>query len=592
MSIDLIITFAIIIIGVFLFVKDYFSIDTTSILIMALFIVSGILNPEEGFSGFNHPATITLGCIFVVSGGIFNSGILEGLSYKIIKFAKIHYLVALVVFFVITAFFSAFINDTAVVALMLPIALTVCRETNISPGKLLMPISFAALFGGTCTLIGTSTNILISSYAKQYGLEAFGMFEFSAAALSLLVIGFLYTFLISPYLLPKNNKSNELTIEAKQYITELTVESNCNDINKTIQESRLVKDYNTNIISILRNSILIQEIRPDSKILSGDILKVLLPPHALNRILNIKGYQVKGSQLIKDAEASSKAYNLYEVIIPFGSTLVEGSLKSLQFKRTFNMSVLAIRQRGELLLDKLTSVKLMEGDMLLVLGKKEDLLILEDKKLIVTLSEYQKRKIDYKKAVPAVLIGIGVVLAATLNITSILISAMIGALLMILTGILKPKEAYQAVEWKVIFMMAGVLSMGTALEKTGGANLIADVIQKTFGNYDAHITLSLLYLVTFISTNLISSKATAALMTPVVISLASIMEVSERPFLVAVMFACSLTFMTPMSYPTNTMVYAPGNYKFNDFLRVGTPLNLIIWAAASFIIPYFFPFYK
>jgi di/tricarboxylate transporter len=559
---------------------------------MALFIVSGILNPEEGFSGFNHPATITLGCIFVVSGGIFNSGILEGLSYKIIKFAKIHYLVALVVFFVITAFFSAFINDTAVVALMLPIALTVCRETNISPGKLLMPISFAALFGGTCTLIGTSTNILISSYAKQYGLEAFGMFEFSAAALSLLVIGFLYTFLISPYLLPKNNKSNELTIEAKQYITELTVESNCNDINKTIQESRLVKDYNTNIISILRNSILIQEIRPDSKILSGDILKVLLPPHALNRILNIKGYQVKGSQLIKDAEASSKAYNLYEVIIPFGSTLVEGSLKSLQFKRTFNMSVLAIRQRGELLLDKLTSVKLMEGDMLLVLGKKEDLLILEDKKLIVTLSEYQKRKIDYKKAVPAVLIGIGVVLAATLNITSILISAMIGALLMILTGILKPKEAYQAVEWKVIFMMAGVLSMGTALEKTGGANLIADVIQKTFGNYDAHITLSLLYLVTFISTNLISSKATAALMTPVVISLASIMEVSERPFLVAVMFACSLTFMTPMSYPTNTMVYAPGNYKFNDFLRVGTPLNLIIWAAASFIIPYFFPFYK
>ncbi|TYA52171.1 SLC13 family permease [Formosa maritima] len=592
MSIDLILTFVIIIIGVFLFVKDYFSIDTTSILIMALFIVSGILNPEEGFSGFNHPATITLGCIFVVSGGIFNSGILEGLSYKIIKLAKIHYLVALVVFFVITAFFSAFINDTAVVALMLPIALTVCRETNISPGKLLMPISFAALFGGTCTLIGTSTNILISSYAKHYGLEEFGMFEFSLAALCLLVIGFFYMFFISPYLLPKNKDNNEMTKITKQYLTELTAESNCNDINKTIQESQLVRDYNTNIISILRDSYLIQDIRSDTKILSGDILKVLLPPKTLTRLLNLKGYQVKGSQLMKYAEATTKTYKVYEVIIPFGSSLAEGSLKSLQFKRTYNMSVLAIHQRGELFVDKLTSVKLMEGDMLLVLGKKEELQNLENQKLIVTLSEYQKKKTNFKKAIPAVLIGIGVVLAASLNITSILISAMIGALLMILTGILKPKEAYKAVEWKVIFMMAGVLSMGTALEKTGGAITIADFIQKTFRQYDAHITLSLLYLITFISTNLISSKATAALMTPVVISLASIMEVSERPFLVAVMFACSLTFMTPMSYPTNTMVYAPGNYKFNDFLRVGTPLNLIIWVAASFIIPYFFPFYK
>ena len=210
--------------------------------------------------------------------------------------------------------------------------------------------------------------------------------------------------------------------------------------------------------------------------------------------------------------------------------------------------------------------------------------------LVVTLSEYQKKKTNFRKAIPAVLIGIGVVLAASLNLTSILISAMVGALLMVLTGTLKPIEAYNAVEWKVIFMMAGVLSMGTALEKTGGAKLIADFIQSTLGQYDPHITLSLLYLVTFISTNLISSKATAALLTPVVISLSSIMEISERPFLVAVMFACSLTFMTPMSYPTNTMVYAPGNYKFNDFLKFGTPLNLIIWLAASFIIPYFFPF--
>ena len=588
---DLLLTFAIILVGVFLFVKDYFSIDTTSVLIMAMFIVAGVLSPEEGFSGFNHPATITLGCIFVVSGGVFSSGILDGLSYKIIKLAKIHYSIALVVFCSISGFFSAFINDTAVVALLLPIALTVCRETNIRPSRLLMPISFAALFGGTCTLIGTSTNILVSSYAKKYGLEEFGMFEFSGAALCLLAIGFAYIFVIGPLLLPKNRgDNNEFTKKAESYFTELFVEEGCEDINSFLGKSQLVSNYSVNVLSILRNEVLNHNFGLDTKILKGDILKIIAPPETLSRLLDIEGYSIKGSNRMKIAEEKFKSFNLYEVIIPYGSSLSGVSLKEINFRKQYNSSVIAIRHREQNNYDKLSHTTLREGDMLLILGQEEDINNLESNKIIVRLSEYIKKKTNYKKAIPAVLIGIGVVLAASLNITTILISAMVGALLMILTGILKPIEAYKAVEWKVIFMMAGVLSMGTALEKVGGANLIANYIMETLGQYNAQITLSLIYLVTFISTNLISSKATAALMAPIVISLSEAMQVSNRPFLVAVMFACSLTFMTPMSYPTNTMVYAPGNYKFNDFLKMGTPLNFLIWIAASFIIPYFFPF--
>ncbi len=590
MSIDLILTFCIIGVGVFLFVKDYFSIDTTSILIMALFIVAGVLNPEEGFSGFNHPATLTLGCIFVVSGGVFSSGILNGLSHKIIKLAKINYLIALIVFCGISGVFSAFINDTAVVALLLPIALTVCRETNISPGKLLMPISFAALFGGTCTLIGTSTNILVSSEAKKYGLEEFGMFEFSGAAFCLLLIGFAYIFIVGPFLLPKGKTNSELTKTAEEYITELAIEESSPDCNKRVIASKLVKDYGVRILSILRNGNLIHTVGPDTFILKDDILKVMVPPVTFNRLLDLQGYKIKGDKRIKIGQEHDVDYQLYEVIIPFGSNLAQNSLKSLKFSQNYGVSVLAIRHRDEIIFDKLAKIALKEGDMLLVLGKKEQVGRLESEKLLVTLSEHAQKKTNFRKAIPAILIAIGVVLVAALNITTILISAMVGALLMVLTGTLKPTEAYNAVEWKVIFMMAGVLSMGAALEKTGGAMLVAEFIETTLGDYDARITLSLIYLITFISTNLISSKATAALMTPVVIGLASAMEISERPFLVAVMFACSLTFMTPMSYPTNTMVYAPGNYKFNDFLKFGTPLNFISWIAASFIIPYFFPF--
>ncbi len=558
---------------------------------MAMFIVSGVLSPEEGFSGFNHPATITLGCIFVVSGGIFSSGILDGLSHKIIRLAKIHYSVALIVFCTISGLFSAFINDTAVVALLLPIALTVCRETKIAPSRLLMPISFAALFGGTCTLIGTSTNILVSSYAKKYGVEEFGMFEFSGAALCLLVLGFVYMFVIGPILLPKNRGSDdEFTKKAETYITELYVEENCEDINKSLGNSQLVKDFNVNILSILRNGVLKHTFGLDTRIMQGDILKILAPPQTLRRLLDFEGYSIKGNKRMKKAEDKYKSFNLYEVIVPYGSSLSNNTLKETNFRRQYNASVIAIRQRGDEIYNKLTKVVLREGDMLLILGQSEEINNLESQNLVVKLSEYIKKKTNYKKAIPAVLIGIAVVLVASLNITSILISAMVGALMMVVLGILKPIDAYKAVEWKVIFMMAGVLSMGTALEKTGGAELIASFIQESLGQYSAQITLSLIYLATFISTNLISSKATAALMTPIVISLAQVMQVSERPFLVAVMFACSLTFMTPMSYPTNTMVYAPGNYKFNDFLKMGTPLNLLIWLAATFVIPYFFPF--
>lgn len=602
---ELYITLGIIAVGIFLFVKEFFSIDTTSLLIMAMFIVTGVLSPEEGFSGFIHPATVTLGCMFVISAAIFKSGIIDGLSNKIIKLAKIHYIVALIVFTLVTTLFSAFINDTAVVAIMIPLALLVCKETGINPSKLLIPISFAACFGGACTLIGTGTNILISSYAQKSGLPKFNMFELTPIALTLAAIGFTYMFLIAPSLLPKRNKNNDATLiqQAEKYMAEIILNELSPDINKKISETKLVVDYKIQLLTVIRGSTRIRDCSSDFILEKNDVLKVVISPENLIKLKDTKGYIIQGDKL-KENEAneidispteSTKGVpdnqrKIYEVLIPVGSRLASKSLKQLRFRDVYRSSVLAIRQRNEMIMQNLSELKLKEGDMLLVYSTEKDIARLTAQHAVFMLSNYEKQQVNYKKAIPALFIAIGVIGAASLNLTSILMSAMIGCLLLITTSILKPQEAYEAINWKVIFMIAGVLSMGNALESSGASTLISSFVFDIMGDLDKRVTLGLVFLITFLSTNIISGKATAALMTPIVISLAAALQISERPLLVALMLACALTFMTPIANPTNTMVYTPGNYRFNDYLKVGAPLNIIIWIAATFLIPLFFPF--
>ncbi|TBW30307.1 SLC13 family permease [Gramella sp. KN1008] len=600
---ELYLTVAIIIIGIILFVRDYFSIDTTSIIIMALFIVSGVLSPEEGFSGFNHPATITLGCMFVVSAAVFKSGIIDGISTKLIKIARINYFLALVSLCVTAAVLSAFINDSAVVAILIPVALLVCREAGISPSRLLIPISFSALFGGTCTLIGTSTNILVSSYAEKLGSDGFGMFEFSLLALCLLAIGMSYILLLGPIILPKRSLPEDagLKKEAEKYMAEIELHGESDDIDQSISQSKLVNDYKVQILRIKRKHYRVYEINGETVLRESDLIRILVDPVNLAKLKVKRGVSVRGDkENIQNMETNDlvspknspphEEKKIYEVMIPYGSELAGRSIKQLNLRSTYYASVLAIRHRKETITEDVSNVVLKEGDMMLLFASEKAISLLTAEKLIVTLSEYQGRRVNYKKAIPALLIVIGVVSAAAFNITSILISAMIGSLLLVTLTILKPQEAYEAIEWKVIFMIAGVLSMGKALEKTGGSDIISQYIYESLGSMDPRYTLSVIFLFTFLSTNVLSSKAAAALMTPIVISLAAAMQVSEKPFLIGVMFACSLTFMTPVSYPVNTMVYAPGNYKFRDFLKFGTPLNFIVWIAASFLIPIFFPF--
>lgn len=403
---ELYITLGIIAISIFLFIKEFFSIDTTSLLIMTMFIVTGVLSPEEGFSGFTHPATLTLGCMFVISAAIFKSGVIDGLSNKIIKLAKIHYFMALLVFTFVTALFSAFINDTAVVAIMIPMALLVCKETGLNPSRLLIPISFAACFGGACTLIGTGTNILISSYAQKSGLPEFGMFELTPVALILAAIGFLYMFIIAPMLLPKRNKNNDATLiqQAEKYMAEIILIDSCPDINKKLVETKLVVDYKIQLLTVIRGSTRIRDCSSDFILEKNDILKVVISPENLINLKGTKGYSIQGDKLeeneakevdISPTESTKDIPNnlrkIYEVLIPVGSILASKSLKKLRFRDVYRSSVLAIRQRNEMIMQNLSELKLKEGDMLLVYSTEKDIARLTAQHSVFMLSNYEKK---------------------------------------------------------------------------------------------------------------------------------------------------------------------------------------------------------
>ncbi len=591
---EILLTFGIICFGIFLFIKEYFSIDTTAIIIMTLLIVTGILTPVEGFSGFNNPATITVGCMFVLSFAVFSTGLLNGVSKFLLNVGKRNIYLATFSLIFIATIFSAFINVTAIVTMFIPVVLKLANETGINPGRLLMPLSFGALLGGVCTLVGTSTNILVSSIAQSYGFEAFGMFEFSGAAIWLTGAGLLYLLTIGLWLLPKRSaeKNHLLKRSISEYVTEIRLTLDSSDIGKTVETSKLKTNYNAQILEVKFGNHW-EIVNPFYRFSENEILKAMVSPESLLSLRADKNYVIESEYTWQNAtfgESKSKQ-KTYEVLIPSGSIFSGKRLKELQFPEKYNTIVIAIRQRKDVQTTDMENVVLHEGDLLLMLSYESVINDLIRSNDLVIISDYHapSRRNNFK-AVLTMLIIAGVIGTAAFNLTSIVISAMIGCLLLILFGIIKPQEAYRAVEWKVIFMLAGVLSMGVAIQKTGGAQLIGENIYNLLGNFSPQLVLSFIFLLCFLATNVMSNNATAALMVPIAINVAQMMGLSERPFLVAVMFASSLSFMTPMGYQTNAIIYAPGNYRFYDFVRVGTPLNIIIWIIASIVIPIYFPF--
>jgi len=592
MSIDIIIVFALVLTALILFASEILSFDVVALMIMTLLMYTGILTTDEALSGFSNPATITIGAMFVVSEGIRRTGALEIVGDYFSTLGSLNYWVALALMMLIVAVISAFINNTAAVVIFIPVIMSTAREMGVSPSKLLMPLSFASMFGGVCTLIGTSTNILVSSIAKDNGLEGFGMFEFTPVGLIFLAAGFAFLFIVGPRLIPARRKDESLTdsFEMKEYLTDVTLEEAFEEEGKTPDEIVRHWDVDVDVVRVFRKGKAPETPRCRTALEVGDVLRIRGNPQELDKLIKAEAISLNPPQKWGDRHLTEGDYALVEGVIAPDSELASKTIGEINFPERFGAIVLGIRRRGELQHEKIEKIQLSGGDSLLLTVGYDQLPNLRNDPSFVFVSDVSVT--DYKKnKMPlAIAILVGVVGGAALNLAPIVATAAGGAILLIVTGCVTSRQAYQSINWKVLFLLAGVIPLGTAMSKTGAARMLSDFVLESLGVWGPQAVLSGFFLLTMLLTEMISNQATAALLAPIAIQAAGHLGVDPRPFLLGITFAASLSFMTPMGYQTNTLIYGPGHYKFTDFTKVGAGLNLIFWIIATAMIPVIWPF--
>jgi di/tricarboxylate transporter len=596
-TVEILIVLVVLILAIVLFATEIFSVDVVALIIMAILIISGVVSPEQGVSGFSNSATVTVAAMFILSAALFKSGAVVGLGNKLAILFQYNFWVAVFVMMIVVGVVSAFINNTPVVAIFIPILAGAAIKSNHNLAKMLMPLSFASMFGGLCTLIGTSTNILVSGIAVDHGLEPFSMFEMSKMGLLFFGAGLVYMFLIGIRLIP--GRPTTLGLVQKfgmgDYLTEIILKANAPSVGKRIIDSPLVKSLDIDILEINREGI--KYFMPSGEMIlqEGDILKVRCNLEKIKTLKEREGIVLKSDAKFQDKDIESDSIILVEAVIAPNSEFEGKTVKQISFRQKYGATVLAIRHRGEIMREKVATTVLRSGDTLLIEVQSEKIQFLRQLQLhgrntFLIVSEVGFPKFKKDKIAYVVLTIFGIIALASLNVLPIMVAALLGCIFLIVTNCISMEESYRAIDWKVIFLLAGAMSLGVAMDNSGAAKLLSGLLIDGAGAWGPTAVVSILYLITVILTSVMSNNASAVLLAPIAIATAVAMGVDARPMLMAITFAASSSFMTPIGYQTNTMIYGAGNYRFMDFVKVGTPLNLIFWVLATFMIPYFFPF--
>ncbi|ELZ80969.1 di-/tricarboxylate transporter [Haloferax elongans ATCC BAA-1513] len=597
----MLVVFALILLALVLFATEWFPIDVTAILLMVLLMVLEPwtqISPREGISGFANPATITVLAMLILSTGVNRTGIVQLIGRKMAAFAGADRRKQLAATVGITGPVSGVINNTPVVAILVPVINDLAHNGKTSPSKLLMPLSFASMLGGTLTLIGTSTNILASDIAAQIGAEspelglhAFGMFEFTKLGVLVFAVGSIYLMTVGVRLLPERIPADEDLVEEyalQEYLADVVVPANSPLIGQTVEEALGDDELDIDVLQLIRYGERFSDPLARKEIRESDTLRLRTNRETLEQIMDAEGLRLTGGpQTEGDLHPGEEEPVLVEVVIPSGSFLVGETLASSTFRQRYDANVLAFRTRGDVVRDRFGDIRIRVGDTLLVQAPPDSLTRLVENEDFIVAHEfdevtYRSEKIPFAAAIIA-----GVVALPALNILPIVVSALAGVVAMVFSGVLKPTELYSSVEWNVIFLLAGVIPLGSALQQTGAAALLGDAVASTATFLPAIGVLWVFYIATGLLTSVISNNASVVLMIPVAASAAQSIGANAFAFVLAVTFAASTAFMTPVGYQTNLFVYGPGGYKFSDFIRVGAPLQLLLSVVTVLGIAFF-----
>ncbi|NBC57713.1 MAG: SLC13 family permease [Bacteroidetes bacterium] len=589
-----IITLCIIAAAIILFATEALPVDLVAILILVSLILTGVLTPQEGIKGFSNKATITVAFMFVLSAALLKTGALQVLAHRLSSLFRYKFNAGMLLMMLLIAVISAFVNNTPIVAMFIPVVIQIAHNSGQEPSKMLIPLSFASIFGGMCTLIGTSTNILVSGIAEENGIEGLSMFSMTPIAGILLVVGIAYMSIFGTKLLPSRSKKTlKKSFDFNQYITEIELLPQSNSVETKIMDSELINEFEMDIIEVKRNGEVFTLPQGDFILNAHDILKVKC--HA-DKIRSLKGkaksFAVSPLKIGED-DLTGKNAALVEMVITSSSEIHGKTLKELDFRRRYRAIPLAVKQREDIMQDDLYDIKLHAGDVILAEVKSHYIKTLKKKEAqqdapFVLLSASHLTDFNKPKFIAVISLIFVMVTMAALNIIDILTGTIAAVTILMLTKVIRMKDVYKAINWKIIFLLAGALSLGLAIDKTGLDVMIAQLLVNQLSPLGIIGIISGLYITTSLLTEVMSNNASAALMAPIAIATASTLEANPIPFLITIMLAASATFMTPIGYQTNTMVYTAGQYRFKDFFKVGVLLNLSFWVTSSFVIPWYF----
>ncbi len=570
-----------------LFVSEKVRYDVVALLILSALLLLGILTPVEGLSGFSNEATIVVAAMFALNAGVVGTGALEPLIHALARIRR-PWLLTLSIMLVVCVL-GAFVKNTALVATFLPVTLSVCARSKTSPARVLIPMSYAAQMGGVCTLLGTSSNLLANSLAIQHGLAGFAVFDFTRLGAILAVVGIVYLLFIGRWLLPRHIDTEFAeSFNLGKFVTELRVMADSPLIGESIAAVKLSERYGVYVLELLRGEQHLWAPR-SQQLQEGDVLLTRGDWSRLEEFKQRLKLEIAPMADMADAAHSGERRFVIEAMVAPGTRMLGQTIEEIDFGWNYKASVLAVQRRNQIVREQIKHARLALGDILMLLVDEPALRHLRNDSGLVVLSERGDTLASRRKAPLAIAILVAVVAVAGLGLLPIVVSAVLGCAVMALSGCFDFEDVYEAMDWKIIILLGAILPLGIALDKTGLAQHIVDAGMSVVGNHGPLAALLMVYLLTALLTEMMGHNPSVVLMAPIAISIAHAFHANPVPFVITVAFAAATSFATPVGYPTNTMVYAAGGYRFIDFMKVGIPLILIFCALSMWLIPHFWP---